>query len=201
MRPVREHFTLPIPHISCQTAAMKYLTTSICLILAVLLGSAGVSWGADYQKGYDAYIRRDYATAHKEWGALSAKGNANAQLGLGLMYSKGQGVSRNNKSALILYALSAVQGNSKAQFNLALMYHAGRGVPKDYKFAVTLYRRAEKRGISAAATGLGTMYETGRGVSKNTEMALLWYHRAAKQGNLTAYFHLGRILKGRLRTL
>jgi len=30
---------------------MKNLTATICQTIAVLLGSAGVSWGADFQKG------------------------------------------------------------------------------------------------------------------------------------------------------
>tara|TARA_Y100001934_G_C11779705_1_gene507601 strand:+ start:132 stop:290 length:159 start_codon:yes stop_codon:yes gene_type:complete len=39
---------------------MKRLTT------AVLLGSAGVSWSADYRKGVTAYQSGDYANALRE---------------------------------------------------------------------------------------------------------------------------------------
>ena len=47
----REHPSrLPIPRISCQTSAMRNLTATLCLTLAVLLGSVGVgemisNWG------------------------------------------------------------------------------------------------------------------------------------------------------------
>jgi len=34
---------------------MKKLTFTICLTLAVLLGTTGTSWGADYQKGLAAF--------------------------------------------------------------------------------------------------------------------------------------------------
>jgi len=34
---------------------MKRLTATICLTIAVLLGSVGVSWSADKQKGHAAY--------------------------------------------------------------------------------------------------------------------------------------------------
>jgi hypothetical protein len=45
-------FSLLIPHILCQTSRMRNLTATICLTIAVLLGSAGVSFSADFQKGY-----------------------------------------------------------------------------------------------------------------------------------------------------
>jgi hypothetical protein len=46
---------------------MKNLTVTICLTIAVLLGSVGMSWSADFQKGFDAYDRGDYETALREW--------------------------------------------------------------------------------------------------------------------------------------
>ena len=49
------YFTPPprllISRIFCQTSPMRNLTATICLTLAVLLGSVGVSWSADFQKG------------------------------------------------------------------------------------------------------------------------------------------------------
>ena len=39
---------LPIPQILCDTLPMKNLTANICLTIAVLLGSAGMSWSADF---------------------------------------------------------------------------------------------------------------------------------------------------------
>ena len=38
--------------------------------LAVLLGSAGMSESADFQKGIDAYNKKDYVTALREWTPL-----------------------------------------------------------------------------------------------------------------------------------
>jgi hypothetical protein len=42
-------FNLPIPTILCQTFRMRNLTATICLTIAVLLGSAGVSLSADIE--------------------------------------------------------------------------------------------------------------------------------------------------------
>ena len=57
---------LPIPRIFCQNSPMGNLTATLCLTLAVLLGSAGISWSADFQKGLAAYNSGDYATALRE---------------------------------------------------------------------------------------------------------------------------------------
>ena len=65
---------------------MRKLTATLCLTLAVLLGSAGVSASADFQKGLTAYESGDYATALREWTPLAQQGNADVQYHLGLIY-------------------------------------------------------------------------------------------------------------------
>ena len=72
---------------------MRHILT-LCLTIAVLLGGAGMSWGADFQKGFTSHESGDYATALREWTPLAEQGNANAQVNLGLMYDKGQGVQQ-----------------------------------------------------------------------------------------------------------
>jgi uncharacterized protein len=62
---------------------MRNLTATICLTLAVLLGSAGMSWSADFQEGYAAYKNGDYATALREWKPFAEQGYASAQNNLG----------------------------------------------------------------------------------------------------------------------
>jgi hypothetical protein len=71
-------FALPIPDILCQTSTMRDLTATICLTIAVLLGSAGMSWSADLDQGLTAYKSGDYATALREWTPLAEQGNAGA---------------------------------------------------------------------------------------------------------------------------
>ena len=65
---------------------MRNLTATICLTFVLLLGSAGVSRSADFQKGVTAYESGEYATALREWNPLAEQGNAVAQYNLGLMY-------------------------------------------------------------------------------------------------------------------
>ena len=114
---------------------MQKLTATLCLTLAVLLGSAGVSGSADFQKGADAYRNGDYATALRKWKPLAEQGNTTAQFLVGAMYNEGQGVPQDYKTAVKWYRLAAEQGNASAQFNLGMMYYAGLGVPLDYVYA------------------------------------------------------------------
>ena len=58
---------------------MRNLTATICLTIAVLLGSAGMSWSADFRKGFAAYLSGDFATALREWIPLAEQGDDRAQ--------------------------------------------------------------------------------------------------------------------------
>jgi hypothetical protein len=44
-----------LPPSPCQTNHMKRLIATICLTSALLLGSVGMSWSADFQKDWTAY--------------------------------------------------------------------------------------------------------------------------------------------------
>ena len=79
---------------------MRNLTATICLTITVLLGSAGVSWSADFQKGLAAAQRGDFATALREWTPLAEQGDATAQFNLGVMYDNGEGVPQDDKTAV-----------------------------------------------------------------------------------------------------
>ena len=125
-------FSLPIPDILCQTSPMRHLTTTICLTIAVLLGSAGVSWGADFQKGLTAVKSGDFATALREWKPLADQGHGRAQNGMGVMHATGKGVPRNYKTAVKWFKLSAKNGDMRGQNSLGVMYEKGQGVIQDY---------------------------------------------------------------------
>jgi uncharacterized protein len=100
--------------------------------MTVLLGSSGVCWSADFQKGVDAFDRGDYATALKEWTPLAEQGFAKVQHNLGVMYRNGQGVPQDDKTAVKWFTLAAEQRDVRAQTYLGLMYANGDGVPQDY---------------------------------------------------------------------
>ncbi len=82
---------------------------TILIILLCLLTSLSVS--ADFQKGFEAYQRGDYATALREWKPLAEQGQASAQYNLGLMYANGEGVPEDDVYAYMWWNLAAAQGN------------------------------------------------------------------------------------------
>jgi TPR repeat protein len=89
---------------------MGKLSAILCLTLAVILGSAGMSWSANFQKGLTAYVSADFATALREWKSLAEQGYARAQFQTGSMYSEGKGVPRDYKTAVKWWKLAAEQG-------------------------------------------------------------------------------------------
>tara|TARA_B100000700_G_scaffold210911_1_gene231797 strand:+ start:1051 stop:1401 length:351 start_codon:yes stop_codon:yes gene_type:complete len=115
---------------------MQKLTATLCLTIAVFLGSAGVSDSADYQKGLAAYKSGDFATTLREWTPLAEQGDARAQFNIGTMYFRGRGVPKDNKTAVKWFRLSAEEGYANAQFSLGVMYDNGKGVPKNSTSAV-----------------------------------------------------------------
>jgi TPR repeat protein len=79
--------------------------------LALLLAAPAV--GQDFQKGWAAAQRGNYATALREWRPLAEQGDAGAQYNLGGMYMCGQGVPQGH----MWFNLAAVQGNETAAKN------------------------------------------------------------------------------------
>ena len=78
------------------------------------------------------------------------KGDAEAQLYLGVFYANGNIVEQDYSEAARWYLLAAENGNATAQRNLALLYDCGVGVERDYVEAVKWYRAAGRQAEPAA---------------------------------------------------
>ena len=89
---------------------------SAAIISVVMLATS--AFAQDFQKGADAYIAGDYATALQEWRPLAEQGYASAQYNLGQMYTNGEGVPQDYTEAVKWYRLAAEQGYADAQTNL-----------------------------------------------------------------------------------
>jgi hypothetical protein len=90
---------------------------------------------ADLEQGVVAYERGDYETALREFSLLAEQGDADAQIGLGILYSEGKGVPQDNSEAARWYRKAAEQGHADAQMMLGGMYLFGQGVSQDYVLA------------------------------------------------------------------
>jgi TPR repeat protein len=122
---------------------------------------------------------------------LAEEGDAVAQYHLGMVYTKGEGVSKNDVLAVAWFRQAAEQGNFRAQYNLGVAYLNGEGASKSAALALTWFRKAAEQGYAHAQFGLGMMYDQGEGVTKDTTLALAWFRKAAEQGFAQAQNSLG----------
>lgn len=160
------------------------------LLILVLIGIPNLA-AADLQRGLEAAEREDFATAAREFHAAAEQGDANAQYLLAVMYSEGQGVSKNESEAALWCRRASMQGHAPAQFYLGVMYQEGRGVHKNNTEAARWYRLAAKQGNPRAQTMLAVMYAEGEGVQKDQAEAARLFRQAADQGYMEAQFNLG----------
>ena len=148
-----------------------------------------------YKTAYDAYDAGEFLLAADIYKRLAKEGNARAQNDLGFMYSIGQGVQQNFKTAAMWYEKSAQQGHTKALMNLAGLYMAGRGVQhsiveahKLYNLASILARRDNRRHIAQSRRDEIANRLTAAQLSTARERACRWWqtHRIqnGKSGNI-----------------
>ncbi len=102
---------------------MKNLTVTICLTIAVILGSmrmsanivvVGDNESVNFQKGLTAAEKGNFATAIREWEPLAKKGNAVAKYNLGVMYCTGEGVIQDNVHTHMWWNIDASSGDEGA---------------------------------------------------------------------------------------
>jgi len=85
---------------------------------------------------------------------------------LGVIYTDGRGVPKDEAKAVHWYEKAAEQGYANAQNNLGNMYTDGRGVPKDDAKAVQWYQKAAEQGHTDAQKNLDLMVKKGNESAK-----------------------------------
>ena len=154
-------------------------------LFAGLAAAAGAAEAANFEDGQRAYDAGRFEEARSTWAPLAEAGDANAQVGLGLLLDLGRGVPRDAAKAYTWYRRAADAGVARALFNVAVMHDSGIGVARDTTQAATWYARAAARGHGRAQYNLAQLYASGDGVPRNVEQAIVWY-RAAADGGLEA---------------
>ncbi len=125
------------------------------------------------------------------------KGDAEAQVRLGVCYEAGVRVEQDLPEALKWFRKAAEQGYAPAQIILGHHYANGIGIAKDEVEAVKCYRKAAEQGHTEAQARLGVCYEDGNGVKQDLQEALKWFRKAAEQGDYRTQYLLGfRYAKG-----
>jgi uncharacterized protein len=126
----------------------------------------------------------DYALVLRLLRPLADGGNADAQIKLGDMYDKGQGVPQDYSRAVAWYRKAASTGSVEAFYILGQVYSKGRSIPditQDYIQAAMWYRKAADKGLFVAQFLLGEMYENGQGVPQDYVQAHMWFNLAASR--------------------
>ena len=88
---------------------------------------------ADFKQGIVAYRNGDFDIALEKWTPLAKGGAVEAQVNLGIMYAKGQGVDRDQGQAFEWYSMAADRGHAKASYNIGVMHENGEAVEQSYE--------------------------------------------------------------------
>lgn len=157
---------------------------------AMALVLPGLAW-AGQQEGLDAFARKDWPTAAREFEPLAKDGDVVAMSRLGHLLLRGLGVPKDMAEAVRLLTQAADKGDALAQNTLGGLYFRGNGVAKDTGRALELFERAAGQNQANALNNLGQLYFAGTGVDKDEARALTYLRRAADQGIPAAWETIG----------
>ena len=129
---------------------MKGGKAGLLVLISLCIGSA-LPVRADFDKGQEAYLMKDYARAMQEY---KNDDDPKAMYQVGYMYDHGEGVDQDIKEAAQWYLKAAEKGNARAQYRVGLLYATGSGVDKDLKEAAKWYKKASFQGFLPAREAL-----------------------------------------------
>lgn len=168
---------------------MRFSRRAVILTASLFAGFL-TSCGDPLVSARQAYEAKDYTAAMERYRRAAAKGNAEANFMIGLMYSNGEGVERSNEEAIAWYRKAADAGHRAAQRELGRCYFKGEGVPKDRDQAIRWFREAGKQGDAVSQYLVGLIYfHSDR--DGDVKEAISWLQKAADQGDSDAFSLLG----------
>ena len=114
---------------------------------------------ADAAAGNAAFEKGEYVRAMAEWASAAERGDPDAEFGLGMLYERGDGASKQSyKQADRWYQKAAEHDHIGAQYRLALIWAAGNDdFPADLVEAYKWILLASERGL---ATGVKAFLES-----------------------------------------
>jgi TPR repeat protein len=144
-----------------------------------------------YQLGRVLDKQGAFAEALSWYRKAADSGYPEAMNNLGIMFTNGRGVGRDDTQAVRFFRRAVDGGSADAITNLGFMYRYGRGVEPNLEEAVQLFRKAADAGSVEGMYWVGHVYETGAGVAKNEAEAFKWYGQAANRAYGPAMNKLG----------
>jgi hypothetical protein len=159
--------------------------------LAAGSAEAAQQLGVIYAQGL-AGMARDETHAAQLFEQAARAGHRRAQLNLGLLYLKGQGVPRDLVEARAWLQKAAVGDDAYALYALGRAMEQSAGATRaDPIRAADLYRRAAEKGHALAALRYGLALADGNGVKQDAAAAQRWLLAAQKDGVPEAALALG----------
>jgi TPR repeat protein len=137
------------------------------------------------------YAKLDYMAAHRMLSPLADDGDAVAQEILGFMYSRAEGIPRDDAVAFHWFTLAAEAGRTEAQFELGRIYRDGAGVTADGQTALFWFRRAADQGKPDAYNAVAELYLGQHGIPADPAAAAEWFLRGAEHGSAQAMYNIG----------
>ena len=129
---------------------------------------------AQHRAGRLFFKAAKFEEAVKWYRKAAEQGDTQAQRNLGIMYSSGSGVVKDEAEAVKWWRKAGEKGDATAQRGLGGSYANGRGIPKDETEAVKWWRKAAEQGETQAQHHLGLQYALGEGVPKDDVLAYKW---------------------------
>ncbi|HSY80263.1 MAG TPA: tetratricopeptide repeat protein [Gemmatimonadaceae bacterium] len=134
----------------------------------------------------------DWSTAAPVCERAAAAGDPDAELSLGMMYQRGNGVPGSLADAFKWFQKASDGGSVRATNYLAWAYANGDGVKRDGAAALKLFHKSATSGNAQGEYGLGMMYANGTGAMRSDSLAVLWFRKAAAQNDPLARSELTR---------
>ncbi len=156
--------------------------------------AAALEIGRGFLGGQDG-IPKDYEKARQWFEKAATSPSAEPRVigeamnEIGLMYTRGQGVPKDNATAQGWYLKAYEHGNGNAACNLGQTYLDE--APYDYAAALQWFHRAADLGVPEAVNDVGLMYAEGYGVPRDPQEALRWFLRASEMGSAAAANNAG----------
>ena len=160
------------------------------LLFVYYVGGYGYVGPKDLKK--EAFYRRKCELNIAWFENHAAQGDVTAQHFLGVFYSNGYGVSKNDFKAIFWMEKAARQGHPVAQYNLGFMYNNGFGVAVNASFAFESYEKSAVNGYVDALVAVGDCYRDGIGVVQNKKIAFDKYLEAATKGSALGQYAVGK---------
>jgi TPR repeat protein len=166
---------------------MKSKLKEFFSLVIIMLFSFPVFSGVD--EGRNAFSSGNYDKAAKEFRVSAERGNSEAQLLLGLMYTLDAWQINEEESAKWIKK-AAEQDEPEAQYQLVSLYIHGKGVQEDMAEAYKWLNEAATQGHAKSQLLLGRWYAAGI-APQSYEKSAFWFKKAAEQGDIEAQYELG----------